>query len=468
MWEIFQSARLRRLFLAETVLLFVVAVLCVRLRIGAGYPGEVPGVELWAYWREALLAGVCIPVAVQLTMYYLDLYSDTQRGSRTQLLVRIQLAHMIAGGALALLFYLFPQFRLQRLALLMSLGIGQWLLFSLRCHFEEILNSGSVRRRVLILGMGTLAQQLGRWLLSRPGAGYELAGFLSDRTPEMAQTIIGRPVLGAYSELTEAVQRHNITDVVFGIDESAGEAVLMPKLLAVKLQGGTVWSALSFTAELTHCLPIELLKPADVVFDSGFTPSKWTLALKRALDVVLSLIALIVVSPILVVVAIAIRLDSAGPALYRQARVGLRGRLFTIYKFRSMRVSMPGEPLRLTVHNDDRVTRVGRFIRLHRIDELPQFLNVLLGDMSLVGPRPEVESSVKELRESLPFYDQRHAIRPGITSLGQVRFGAATTLSEARERLKYDLYYQKHMSIAFDISILIDTVKVVLLKIGAR
>jgi lipopolysaccharide/colanic/teichoic acid biosynthesis glycosyltransferase len=176
----------------------------------------------------------------------------------------------------------------------------------------------------------------------------------------------------------------------------------------------------------------------------------------------------VLVSPILLIVAILIRLDSPGPALYKQARVGLRGKLFTIYKFRSMRVSKPGEPMRLTSHNDDRVTRVGRFIRLHRIDELPQFFNVLLGDMSLVGPRPEVESSVKDLRQTLPFYDQRHAIRPGITSLGQVRFGAATTLSEARERLKYDLYYQKNMSLAFDLSILIDTVKVVLLKIGAR
>lgn len=468
MWEIFQSARLRRLFLAETVLLFLVAVLCVRLRIGAGYPGLPPNVELWAYWREALLAGVAIPVAVQLAMYYLGLYADTQPGSRTQLLVRIQLAHLVAGVALALLFYLFPHLRLQRLALLLSLGIGQWLLFSLRCHFEEILLSGSWRRRVLILGTGGLAQQIGRWLLSRPGAGYELAGFLSPQEPEMAQTLVGRPVLGSYGEISEAIQRHNITDVVFSPDNPRGDEALMNRLLAVKLTGTEVWSALSFTAELTHSLPIELLHPADVVFDAGFTPSKWTVALKRGNDVVLSLVALILVSPILLIVAILIRLDSSGPALYKQPRVGLRGRLFTIYKFRSMKVSNPGEPMRLTSHNDDRVTRVGRFIRLHRIDELPQFFNVLLGDMSLVGPRPEVESSVKELRVSLPFYDQRHAIRPGITSLGQVRFGAATTLSEARERLKYDLYYQKNMSLAFDLSILIDTVKVVLLKIGAR
>lgn len=169
MWEIFQSARLRRLFLAETVLLFLVAVLCVRLRIGSGYPGVPPMIELWAYWKEALLAGIAIPVAVQLAMYYLGLYADTPPGSRTQLLVRIHMAHFVAGVALALLFYVFPGVRLQRLALLLSLGIGQWLLFSLRCHFEEVLLTGNWRRRVLLLGTGGLAQQIGRWLLSRPG-----------------------------------------------------------------------------------------------------------------------------------------------------------------------------------------------------------------------------------------------------------------------------------------------------------
>ena len=133
-----------------------------------------------------------------------------------------------------------------------------------------------------------------------------------------------------------------------------------------------------------------------------------------------------------------------------------------------MRVSRPGEKERLTDRNDSRVTRVGRFIRLHRIDELPQFFNVALGDMSLVGPRPEVLYSVEQLRKAIPFYDQRHAIKPGITSLGQVRYGAATNNDEARERLKYDLYYQKNMSLAFDLSILLDTVKVVLLGTGAR
>ncbi len=468
MWEIFQSARLRRLFLAETVLLFVVAVLCVRLRIGAGYPDEPPHAELWAYWREALLAGITIPVAVQLAMYYLDLYADAPTGSRTHLLVRIHLAHLLGGGALALLFYVLPVFRLQRLALLMSLGIGQWLLFSLRCHMEESLQSGTWRRRVLVIGVGRVGQQIGRWLQSHPGAGYDLAGFLSPLVPEMAQTVVGRPVLGSFAEILDTISRHNITDVVFAPDDPRSEEALLSRLLSVKLLGIGVWSSLSFAAELLHCLPIELLRPADVVFDSSFTPSNRTLAIKRVNDVVLSLLALLVVSPILLVVAILIRLDSPGPALYKQPRIGLRGKLFTIYKFRSMRLQVPGEPLRLTARNDDRVTRVGRFIRLHRIDELPQFLNVLLGDMSLVGPRPEVEHSVKELRETLPFYDQRHAIRPGITSLGQVRFGAATTLDEARERLKYDLYYQKNMSLAFDLSILLDTVKVVLLKIGAR
>ena len=171
---------------------------------------------------------------------------------------------------------------------------------------------------------------------------------------------------------------------------------------------------------------------------------------------------------IMLVTAVCIAVDSPGPILYRQQRVGRGGALFTIFKFRSMRVQRAGEKERLTDRNDNRITRVGRFIRQHRIDELPQFFNVVLGDMSLVGPRPEVLYSVEEQRKAIPFYDQRHAIKPGITSLGQVRYGAATTNDEARERLKYDLYYQKNMSLAFDLSILLDTVKVVLLRTGAR
>jgi sugar transferase (PEP-CTERM system associated) len=469
MFEIFRSVRLRRLFLCETVLILMVAVFSVRLRIGLGFsPEEYAAADEWPYWVEACIAGITIPVAVQLAMYYLELYTTSPLASRTQILVRLLMAHLIAGVALALLYYLVPQYRVQRLALFMTMAISSWLLFSLRFHFEEILYSDSFRRRVLVLGTGVLAQRIGRDLLSRPGSGFELAGFLAKANIEPGMTLLGRPLLGSLNELMAVVERHQIDDVVFAPDEQRGLDWLMLPLIAVKLRGSAVHTAQQFVEALLHCMPVDLLRPSVVAFDTGFQPSRFTLTVKRGADVVLSLLALLLAAPIMVATAVCIAVDSPGPILYRQQRVGRGGALFTIFKFRSMRVQRAGEKERLTARNDDRITRVGRFIRQHRIDELPQFFNVVLGDMSLVGPRPEVLYSVEEQRKAIPFYDQRHAIKPGITSLGQVRYGAATTNDEARERLKYDLYYQKNMSLAFDLSILIDTVKVVLLGTGAR
>lgn len=471
MFEIFRSARLRRLFLSETLLIVMVAVLSVRLRIGLGFPPLDAGVHddvSWPYWVEALIAGVTIPVAVQLAMYYFELYSSAQLTSRTQVLARLLISHIVAGVALALLYYLVPNYRVQRLGLAMALAISSWLLFSLRYHAEEILFSGTWRRRVLILGTGPLARQIARDVLARPGSGYELAGFLADRPPEPGSTLLGRPLLGAMREVQSLAERHEINDVVFAPDEQRGHGGLMMELVSTKTRGAAVWSPAQFIEMLLHRLPVEMLRPSEFIFDPGFRPTRFGLAVKRLLDVSFSIVALLLTSPIMLVTTLAIRIDSAGPVFYRQQRVGKGGKLFTIFKFRSMRVQRPGEQQRLTSRADDRITRIGRFIRLHRIDELPQFINVLLGDMSLVGPRPEVPYSVEELKKTLPFYDQRHAIKPGITSLGQVRYGAATTIDEARERLKYDLYYQKNMSLAFDISILLDTVKVVLLKTGAR
>ena len=473
MFEILRTDRLRRLFLSETLLLMLVAVLTARLRIRWGFnPDDSPSSGKWPYWIEVFFAGITIPVAVQLALYYSGLYEKTSLVSGPSLLVRLVLAHLLAGVALALLYYLVPRYRAQRLALGMAMAINCWLIFSLRHHLEEFIKAGTWRRRVLIIGTGRLAQWLAREMKRHKGSGFDLAGWLEDRQPGRPQvigsTLRGRPVLGAFHEVADVVARNRIDDVVFAPDERRGQADVMTRLINVRLSGVAVWSPQRFTEMLLGCLPVELLQPSTFVFDDGFEQRPLSMAVKRVLDLLVSVIALVLAAPLLVLTALAIRIDDPGPIFYTQQRVGKGGRLFKIYKFRSMRVKRPGEAERLTAVNDDRVTRVGRFIRLHRIDEIPQFFNVLLGDMSLVGPRPEVLYSVEEQRRAIPFYDQRHAIRPGITSLGQVKFGAAVTHDEAKERLKYDLYYQKNRSLVFDLSILLDTVKVVLLKVGAR
>jgi sugar transferase (PEP-CTERM system associated) len=219
---------------------------------------------------------------------------------------------------------------------------------------------------------------------------------------------------------------------------------------------------------MTGKLLVEDLRPSWLIFSDGFRASRLTRQTKRAFDLVLASIGLLVGAPLMLLTAVAVWLESGGPVLYRQERVGCNGSVFTLYKFRSMRPDAEqGTPVWAEAV-DHRVTRVGRFIRRIRLDELPQLWNVLRGDMSFVGPRPERPFFVAQLAERIPFYEQRHAVRPGITGWAQVKYRYGASMEDALEKLRYDLYYVKHLSLAFDLTILFDTVKVVLFAKGAR
>jgi sugar transferase (PEP-CTERM system associated) len=220
---------------------------------------------------------------------------------------------------------------------------------------------------------------------------------------------------------------------------------------------------------LTGKILIDDLKPSWMIFSDGFVVSRWTRMLKRVMDVALSSIGLVLASPFMLLTAIAIALDSDGPVLYSQDRVGEGGRQFTVYKFRSMRVDAEqGGTPQWARDGDDRVTRVGRFIRTTRLDELPQLWNVLRGNMSFVGPRPERPFFVEQLAMEIPYYMQRLAVKPGVTGWAQVKYQYGSSVEDAMEKLRYDLYYIKHLSIALDLSIVFDTVKVILFGRGAK
>jgi exopolysaccharide biosynthesis polyprenyl glycosylphosphotransferase len=219
----------------------------------------------------------------------------------------------------------------------------------------------------------------------------------------------------------------------------------------------------------TGKIAVENLRPSWLVFSSGFRKSRRLRATKRLLDVVVASVGLIVAMPVMLLVAIAVRLTSPGPAMYRQQRVGLDGRLFTIQKFRSMRQDAEANTgATWAARNDNRITRVGLFLRRTRLDELPQLWNVLIGDMSFVGPRPERPEFVTTLTQQIPFYRQRHVIRPGLTGWAQVRYSYGASVEDALEKLQYDLYYIKHLSIAFDVLVILATIKTVLLRRGAQ
>jgi sugar transferase (PEP-CTERM system associated) len=240
------------------------------------------------------------------------------------------------------------------------------------------------------------------------------------------------------------------------------------ELLRAKLDGVRVEDAATTYERMTGKILVDDLRPSWLIFSDGFQASRVTRFAKRLFDLTGALIGIVVAAPLMLLTAIAVRLESPGPVLYRQERVGEHGRLFTLYKFRSMRIDAEqGTPIWATSH-DTRVTRVGRFIRLTRLDELPQFWNVLRGEMSFVGPRPERLFFVQQLAESIPFYMARHAVRPGVTGWAQVRYRYGASVEDALEKLRYDLYYIKHRSLVFDLTILVDTIKVMVCRKGAQ
>jgi sugar transferase (PEP-CTERM system associated) len=255
--------------------------------------------------------------------------------------------------------------------------------------------------------------------------------------------------------------------IIVGLSDRRGRLPI-EQLLRAKLSGVRVEDATTTYERLTGKILIDDLKPSWLIFSDGFRASRVTRFVKRMLDLSFSIILAIISAPFMALTALAIKLDSAGPFLYSQERLGENGRVFKIYKFRSMQTNaeQAGKPI-WARDQDDRVTRVGRFIRTTRLDELPQLWNVMRGDMSFVGPRPERPFFVEQLSQEIPFYQQRHVVKPGLTGWAQVKYRYGSSLEDAMEKLRYDLYYIKHLSVIFDLTIVFDTVKVVLFRKGA-
>src|SRR5262249_55269136 len=263
-------------------------------------------------------------------------------------------------------------------------------------------------------------------------------------------------------------ERERIGQVIVAMPESRG-SMPMTELLDLKVRGITVEEATSFYERITGKIALENLRPSWLVFSPGFKKSRLSLFLHSSLGVILSVLGLLLCFPIMIVIAVLIRLDSRGPVLFKQTRVGKDGKTFPLLKFRSMFADAEEKTGPVWAKkNDERVTRVGRIIRQLRLDELPQFFNVLRGDMSFVGPRPERPEFVEELTRSIPYYNQRHTVRPGITGWAQVKYQYGASVGDAVEKLQYELFYIKNMSVLLDIYIIFQTAKIVLLGKGAH
>ena len=412
-------------------------------------------------WKIGLVTLVC-----QLCLYYNDFYDLTLVHSNRELVVRLLQAAGAASIVLAALYFVVPSLMIGDGIFVSALFVFMVGIFGWRLLFNSMSRSLRLSERILVVGTGETARKVTRQILEQREFAYRVIGFIDDDPSRIGERIVNPGIVGTPADIARLITEHKIDRIIVGLPDRRGK-LPVDELLSAKLRGVRVEDVTTTYERVTGKILIDDLRPSWLIFSDGFHVSRLTRWTKRAIDLTLSLILAIVAAPFMLLTAIAVAIESGFPVLYCQERMGEGGRTFTLCKFRSMRKDAEnGKPIWAT-HGDDRVTRVGRFIRTTRLDELPQIWNIVRGDMSFVGPRPERPFFVAELAKEIPFYLQRHAVKPGLTGWAQVKYRYGSSVEDAMEKLRYDLYYIKHLSVFFDLTIVFDTVKVVLFGKGA-
>jgi sugar transferase (PEP-CTERM system associated) len=356
--------------------------------------------------------------------------------------------------------------------LILLLGVAFLGIFVFRIGFHWFFYKWRWGERVLVLGTDQQAQELARMMIDNPLAGFELMGLVSPTADPVGAVAAGAPpwqrVLGNVDQLLPLAAEQGVARVVVCLRERRGR-VPIEQLLACRMAGVEVEEREAMYERLTGKLAVESMRPSYLIFSRGFLKDPLTLTLKRVADILLALLGLVLSLPLCIAAAVAIKLTSRGPLFFTQERVGQDGRVFRLIKFRTMRADAEKDtgPVWASA-GDQRITAVGRMLRKTRIDEIPQFVNILLGQMSFVGPRPERPHFVEQLSREIPFYPLRHTVKPGITGWAQVRHPYGASVEDAKEKLRLDLYYIKNMGLMFDLNIVLRTTGVILLGKGAR
>jgi sugar transferase (PEP-CTERM system associated) len=446
-------------FLCEGLLILFAPLLATKLRFWS----DAGRFENYTDSTEFIFQCSVFAIVFLASFYWNGLYDLRKPGRLTHIFGLTQalgVACLILGAS----YYLIPSLLLGRGVFFIALGVVLLAVVCTRILGATFWRMAVPTENTIILGTHSMAVDLAQALHERHDLTTKLIGFVEeDRNKQPAgSTLLGYPVLGTLNQLEEIVAAKQIRRVVVAIEERRGVLPVAP-LVRLKVEGGVVEEAQTVIAALTGHVRLQTLLPSWVVFADGFRRSTFTLVVKRIVDVVCSVIGFLVSLPIMALTAIAIKLDSKGPILYRQQRVGYKGHCFDVLKFRSMRVDAEIGGAQFSTADDPRITRVGRFIRRFRLDEFPQFVNVIRGEMSFVGPRPERPVFVEQLRERTAYYDQRHSVRPGLTGWAQVQYRYGSSIDDACVKLEYDLFYLQNMSILFDLVIIFKTIRTVLL-----
>ncbi len=404
-------------------------------------------------------------VTIQSVMLILGLYQrDTWRSFR-RTIVTLTAAFGLSTLLMALLFFLYPPVALWRSIFVLGLVVAFLAILLVRAVFLGVLDLDVFKQRLLVLGAGRLAERVVEAEQEHRSRGFGQIIFIriGQETGNVAP-VHNRADIGS---LRDFALKNEVDEIVTAMEERRG-SLPVRDLLDCRLAGIRITDYAAFMERETGKVDLDGFVPSWLIYSEGSTEAQMRLLIKRGIDLLASLVLVTLTAPVVLVTALLIRVTSPGPVLFRQERVGQHGRPFMLYKFRSMRVDAEAAGPKWASENDPRVTPVGRVIRKLRIDELPQIFNVLKGDMSFVGPRPERPVFVEDLARQLPYYEERHTVRPGITGWAQVNYPYGASVEDARQKAQYDLYYIKNFSVFLDILILIKTIRVILFGSGAR
>jgi sugar transferase (PEP-CTERM system associated) len=401
-----------------------------------------------------------------LCLYYFDLYNLQTIANYRELLTRLLQVFGTASLILAALYYFFPALIVARGIHVPAILLLLTSLFVARIAFGWVNQLTTGAEKAILVGTSQMACDLAREIQRRPELGIKLVGYLDDSSDSLGPPL-ALPRLGPTADLEKIVKQHHSSAYV-AVQDRRGR-LPMDCLLRLRVQGIKIQEAGTVYERVTGKIPVGNIFPSWLVFSDGFRVQTRMMRLQRLASFLVAPVCLLLALPVMVVVAVIVKLDSKGPVLFRQERVGQNSKTFILYKFRSMRQDAEnGSGAIWAIENDPRITRVGRFLRKFRLDELPQLWNVLRGDMNFVGPRPERPQFVQMLEAKIPYYAHRHIVRPGITGWAQVHCGYGSTVEEQHEKLRYDFFYIKNISPSLDFYILAKTVKIVLWGRGAK
>ena len=444
----------------------LVLLLCEALLVGGSFLLATaclvgPDSDIALIYENGILKIAGITIFTLLLSYYFDLYEPQRISGRWEIYFRLLLVLSVLSFVLAALLYLYPEIEIGPNVLLagaaiLAIALGLW-----RSAYEWIIGLPAFRQRVYVLGSGERARAVSETLRTRRDAGMEVVD------GEGKGAFNSDPERFAADLRIFAKSKTRIDRVIVAMEDRRGS---MPtrELLDLRLRGVVIEDASLLMERVTGKLPLDGLNPSALIFTEGFNVNALQQFGRRLASFTVSLIGLMICLPFIPFLILAVRVSSPGPIFFRQTRIGLRGRPFSIVKFRTMRQDAEIDGAMWATKNDPRVTSIGRFMRITRLDEIPQLWSVLRGEMAFVGPRPERPEFVEWLTKEIPFYELRHMVRPGITGWAQVRYKYGASLEETKRKLEYDLYYVKHLSLGLDLLIMFETIKTIVLGRGAQ